>query len=79
MARSALAYDRSMPTDDIDVWRAANILLKQHGENAALTAAQRADELLAQGDIEGQIVWKQITAAVSELQRKERRPDEKVN
>jgi hypothetical protein len=68
-----------MPIDDIDVWRAANILVKQHGENAALVAAQRADELLAQGDIEGEIVWKQITAAVSELQRKERRPDEKVN
>ncbi len=68
-----------MPIDDIDVWRAANILLKQHGENAALVAAQRADDLLAQGDIEGQIVWMQITAAVSDLQRKERRPDEKVN
>lgn len=47
-----------MPIDDIDVWRAANILVKQHGENAALVAAQRADEMLAEGDIEGQIVWK---------------------
>lgn len=73
------AYRYLMPIDDIDVWRAANILLKQHGENAALVAAQRADDLLAQGDIEGQIVWMQITAAVSDLQRKERRPDEKVN
>ena len=45
-----------MAIDDMDGWRAANLLVKQHGEDAALVAAQRADDLLAQGDIEGQIV-----------------------
>jgi hypothetical protein len=38
-----------MPIDDIDVRRAANIVVKPHGENAAIVAAPRADELLAQG------------------------------
>jgi hypothetical protein len=44
-----------LPTD-IDIWRAANILIKSHGEDAALVAAQRADELLAEGDVEGERV-----------------------
>ena len=37
---------------DVDVWRTAHILIKQHGEDAALVAAQRADELLASGDVD---------------------------
>jgi len=32
---------------DIDIWRAANILVKRHGADARIGAAQRADELLA--------------------------------
>ena len=34
-----------------------------------LVAAQRADELLAKGDVEGCAVWKRILAAVDELTR----------
>ena len=30
-------------TPGIDIWRAANLLIKQHGENAEIVAAQRAD------------------------------------
>jgi hypothetical protein len=52
---------------DLDIWRAASILVKRHGEDAAIVAGQRADAMLAQGDIEGKIVWQRITAAVSEL------------
>ena len=36
-------------TTDIDIWRAANRLVKRHGEEAPLVAARRADELLARG------------------------------
>jgi hypothetical protein len=64
---------------DLDIWRAANILLKRRGEDAGAVAAQRADELLAAGDVEGQIVWKRIAAAVEELQRREPRDGERVN
>lgn len=39
--------------DEIDIWRTANLLLKQHGETAWFKAAQRADELLEAGDIAG--------------------------
>jgi hypothetical protein len=68
-----------MTITDLDIWRAANILLKRHGDDAAIVAAQRADELLEKGDIEGQIIWKRIAAALAELQRRERNDDEPLH
>jgi hypothetical protein len=56
-------------TSDLDLWRAANLMIERHGTEAAFVAAQRADEMLAQGDIEGQLVWKRILAAINDLQR----------
>lgn len=56
-------------TEEIDIWRAANLLVKRHGADAVIVAAQRADELLSQGDTDGQRIWKRIGAAVHELQR----------
>ena len=56
-------------TEDIDIWRAAHLLVKRHGADAVAVAAQRADELLAQGDVDGQHIWKRIVNAVHELQR----------
>src|SRR5436309_3524822 len=40
---STLHYGRRFIVVDIDIWRAANLLIKQHGENAEIVAAQRAD------------------------------------
>lgn len=54
---------------DLDLWRAANLMIERHGDDAALVAAKRADELLAQGDSEGQLVWKRILGVFNELQR----------
>jgi hypothetical protein len=60
-------------TDAIDIYRAAKLVIDQHGEEAALYAAARTAVLAGEGDIEGAAVWRQITAAVEELQR-ERHP-----
>jgi hypothetical protein len=38
--------------EDPDIYRAAKLLMDQHGEHAALQAAQRADELLEGGDLD---------------------------
>ena len=65
-------------TDIIDIYRAANLVIDRHGDDAALYAAARTAVLAGEGDDEGAEVWRQITAAVDELQR-ERRPDEAVN
>lgn len=55
-------------TPDIDIWRAANLLIRQHGEDAEIVAAQRADQMLERGDPEGRVVWLRIRRAIAELQ-----------
>ncbi len=56
-----------MPTADLDIWRSAKLLVDQHGADAPIRAAQRADELLAAGDMQGRAVWLRILSAVKEL------------
>ncbi len=58
-------------TDEIDVCRAAAVLLRERGENAAIEAAMRADVLLGQSDMEGRAVWLRVLAAVNELEATE--------
>jgi hypothetical protein len=65
--------------DDLDILRAANILIKRHGSDAALAAAQRADELLEAGDPDGCAIWKRILSAVRELTRTTPAEGERVN
>ncbi len=54
---------------DLDLWRAAQIMIKRYGDGAATEAAMRADEFLDQGIIDGQRLWTQIMQAIEELQR----------
>ncbi len=65
--------------DRIDIYRAANELIKQHGEAADIEAAMRADECLAAGDMEGEAVWLRIVKAIAELVSKERPDDAEVH
>ena len=64
-----------MPSE-IDIYRSASVLIREHGAGAALEAAQCADAMLERGDIGGCAVWKRIVAAVEELQRRERHEGE---
>ena len=66
-------------TTELDIYRTANVLIREHGEDAALEAAQRADAMLETGSLDGQRVWKRVLAAVKEIQRKEPRAGEAVN
>ena len=50
-------------TPEIDIWRAANLMLKRYGEKALEESAARADELAAQDDYNGAAVWRRITDA----------------
>jgi hypothetical protein len=54
---------------NLDIYRAAKLLVDRHGEDAPIRAAERADELLAAGDIDGAAIWRAILAAIEELQR----------
>lgn len=52
----------------LDIYRSAAVLVREHGEDADLEAARRADAFLEKGDTGGQRVWLRILAAVKELQ-----------
>src|SRR5271169_6843904 len=55
-------------TSDLDIWRAANLLIRKHGANAELEAAKRADLMLDRGDDDGRSLWTRIRRAVEALQ-----------
>jgi hypothetical protein len=64
--------------DDHDIFCAAQLLIEQHGEGAVTRASLRADQLLAERDVEGSTLWHRILAAVEEL-RRPRRDGEPLN
>ena len=53
---------------ELDIWRAANLLIRQHGPDAEIEAARKADLMLDRGDRDGELVWLRIKRAIVELQ-----------
>jgi len=51
---------------ELDVWRVANLLLKQYGEKAPVEAAVGAVELDAAGKAEGASTYRRISQAAEE-------------
>ena len=54
-------------TTNIDIYRAANLLVDRYGEGATVEAMKRADALAAQGDAAGKVVWLRILEAVEDV------------
>jgi len=65
-------------TSDPDIFRAAKLLIDQHGADAGLRAAERADQLLDAGDLIGAATCRRILKAIGERGRG-RREGEPVN
>ncbi len=40
-------------TSDLDIYRPANVLIREHGDEADLVAAERADAMLEKGNLDG--------------------------
>ncbi len=53
---------------DLDIYRTANILVNQHGQDAPVEATRRADAMLEKGAVDGYAVWRRILRAIGELQ-----------
>jgi hypothetical protein len=53
---------------DLDIWRAANLLIREYEADAEIAAVQRADEMLERSDRDGQLVGYRIRHAIVELQ-----------
>ncbi len=62
--------DRVLTTresEDLDTYRAANLLLQQYGDSADIHAAERADDLLKAGDMEGATAWVRMLTAIKTI------------
>ena len=64
---------------DLDIYRSAQVLVKEHGQDAPIEAAMRADAMIERADLDGYAVWRRVLKAVEELLREEPREGERVN
>ncbi len=53
---------------DLDIYRAANLLIERHGADALIEAARMIDRMLDHGDPEGQAMWRRIRRTIEALQ-----------
>jgi len=44
-------------TSDLDIYRTASVLIREHGDEADLVAAQRADKFQKDSGMDGSSVW----------------------
>ena len=66
------------PMHPLDPYRCANLLIREHGADAEVQAAMRADELDAAGDEAGRRAWMCILAALDNLRRVAPKQGERV-
>jgi len=59
--------EAALMPDAIDIYRSANLLIEQHGDNASIHAAQEADACLEKGDLDGKSTWMRVIGAIKEL------------
>jgi len=52
---------------EIDIWRAAQLMIKRYGDGALEESAARADQLAAGDDQNGAATWRRIASAVVQL------------
>ena len=52
---------------EIDIWRAAYLMLWWYGDTAQEESARRADELAADGNSAGEASWRRIINVIGQL------------
>jgi hypothetical protein len=65
--RNTLTYNVA----EIDIYRAAKLMIEYYGNEAAIHAALRADYFYKDGDMEGFKTWKRIVDAIKVMQNTE--------
>jgi hypothetical protein len=51
-----------MPPSDLDITRAAHLLIQQHGDEATAKARQKVDEMRRMDDADGARPWSRLVA-----------------
>lgn len=59
--------DTAVAVSDMDIWRSANQLIKQHGEKAWIEAVLKYFEMKRAKDCRGTQVWRRIARAISDF------------
>ena len=62
--------------EDIHIFRAAALLIKERGDEASIHADMEFDNMMERGDIEGAAVWLRIAKAIHDTRRETPRPGE---
>jgi hypothetical protein len=52
---------------DLDIYRAANLLIDRYGADALIEAPRMIDRMLELGNPEGQAVWRRLWCAIEAL------------
>jgi hypothetical protein len=63
-----LAKRRVEMVEEMDIFRSAESLLRNHGPKAAMECAQMVDRWTARGDKEAAEVWRRVMIAVRKMQ-----------
>lgn len=58
---------KNPPLAEIDIYRAANLLIQQHGADAEWEAARLGDLAIEKGDARGERVWVEVIKAIKVL------------
>ena len=59
----------SLPVaSEIDIWRAASLMLWWYGDTAEAESKRRAEELAADGDKAGVALWRRIISEIEQLE-----------
>ena len=64
---------------DLDIYRAATMLIMKYGRHAPNHAVMWADAMLEAGTLDGLATWKRILRVIEELQRKAPKSGEAVH
>lgn len=57
-----------MAISEQELWACAHELIRQHGEDAAIFAALRADALFDEGELDGAATFRRIVTRIIQLQ-----------
>jgi hypothetical protein len=52
---------------EIEIWRAAVLMLNRYADDAGANSFRRGEELAAEGDDAGAVIWRRITVAIEQL------------
>jgi hypothetical protein len=64
---------------ELDVYRTAQLLIRQYGADSPIQATMQHDTMLERGDLQGATVWKRVVAAIDVILATDRPDHERLH